>query len=140
MNKMIICRFKKHHIEKLQITKEERAEMLDYYDLYLRDGLFPAITIKSSGMVQGIGGIRFISKNVGESWMCWNFDFLHQHKKRIIVKIKDYIDFACVTFNLKRVQAVIDIENVRDKRFIEFLGFKYEKELESGFDTYVKGV
>ena len=114
--------------------------MLDYYDLYLRDGLFPAITIKSSGMVQGIGGIRFISKNVGESWMCWNFDFLHQHKKRIIVKIKDYIDFACVTFNLKRVQAVIDIENVRDKRFIEFLGFKYEKELESGFDTYVKGV
>ena len=140
---MEVCRFKKHHIDKLEITKEERAEMASYYNLYLKDDLSPAITVKSSGMVQGIGGIRLLSKDVGESWMCWNFDFLHQHKKRIIVKIKDYIDFVCVTFRLKRIQAVIDVKNERDKRFIEFLGLRYKKKLESGFDVYsmkVKGV
>ena len=137
---MIICRFKKHHIDNLQITKEERAEMLDYYDLYLRDDLSPAITVKYQGAIQGIGGVRLISKDLGESWMCWNFDFLHEHKKRIIVKIKDYIDFVGVTFNLKKVQAVIDSSSERDICFIQFLGFEYEKELESGFDIYVKGV
>ena len=140
---MIICRFKKHHIEKLEISQEERAEMMSYFNLYLINDLSPAITIKSSGMVQGIGGIRLLSKNLGESWMCWNFDFLHQHKKRIIVKIRDYIEFVGVTFNLKKVQAVIDVGNARDERFIKFLGFRYKKKLESGFDIYsmdLKGV
>jgi len=138
-----ICRFKKSHIDKLEISIEEKAEMLDYYDLYLKEDVSPAITIKYQGMVQGIGGIRAMSKDVGEAWFCFNPDFLHQHKKGVIKKVRDYIDFVGITFKLKTIQAIIDIGIDRDIRFIEFLGFKRKKKLESGFDIYsrnMKGV
>ena len=137
---MNICRFKKKHIDKLQIPNEEKAEMLDYYDLYLKDDLSPAFTLKYQGMAQGIGGIRHISKDVGEAWFCFNPDFLHQHKISVIKKVRDYISFVGITFKLKTIQAIIDIGSNRDKRFIQFLGFKRKKKLESGYDVYVKGV
>jgi len=117
--------------------------MLDYYNLYLKEDVSPAITIKYQGMVQGIGGIRAMSKDVGEAWFCFNPDFLHQHKKGVIKKVRDYIDFVGITFKLKTIQAIIDIGIDRDIRFIEFLGFKRKKKLESGFDVYsrnMKGV
>ena len=117
--------------------------MLDYYNLYLKEDVSPAITIKYQGMVQGIGGIRAMSQDVGEAWFCFNPDFLHQHKIGVIKKVRDYIDFVGITFKLKSIQAIIDIGIDRDIRFIEFLGFKRKKKLESGFDIYsrnMKGV
>jgi len=137
---MNICRFKKKHIDKLEIPKEEKAGMLDYYDLYLKDDLSPAFTLKYQGMAQGIGGIRHIGKDIGEAWFCFNPDFLHQHKKTIITKVKDYISFVGITFKLKEIRAIIDINSERDKLWIQFLGFKRKKKLESGFDVYVRGV
>ena len=114
--------------------------MLDYYNLNLKEDVSPAFTLKYQGMVQGIGGIRAMSQDVGEAWFCFNPDFLHQHKKGVIKKVRDYIDFVGITFKLKTIQAIIDIGIDRDIRFIEFLGFKRKKKLESGFDVYVKGV
>ena len=137
---MKIVEFKKKHINKLEISKEEKAEMLNYCDLYLRKDVSVAFTVKVAGMVQGMGGIRLISRYVGEAWMCWNPDFFKQHKKTVIIKIKDYIDFMGIIFKLKKIQAIIDVNRGIDKRFIEFLGFRYEKKLESGFDIYMKGV
>lgn len=140
---MKVCRFKKQHIEKLEISKEEKAGMLNYYDLYLNKDVSPAFTVKMAGMVQGVAGIRLISQYVGEAWVCFNYDFLHEHKKAIIVKLKNYIDFIGITFRLEKIQAVIDNKSDRDKRWMQFLGLRYEKKLESGFDIYsmkVKGV
>ena len=104
--------------------------MLDYYNLYLKEDVSPAITIKYQGMVEGVGGIRAISTDVGEAWFCFNPDFLHQHKIGVIKKVRDYIDFVGITFKLKTIQAIIDIGIDRDIRFIEFLGFKRKKKLE----------
>ena len=137
---MNIVEFKKKHINKLEISKEEKAEMLDYYALYLKDDLSPAFSIFVAGRVCGMAGIRLISRYVGEAWMCWNPDFFKQHKKSVIVKIKDYMDFIEILFKLKKIQAIIDVNRDTDKRFIEFLGFKYKKKLETGFDIYVKRV
>ena len=137
---MNIVEFKKKHINKLEISKEGKAEMLNYYDLYLKEAVSPAFTVKVASVVQGMAGIRLISRYVGEAWMCWNPDFFKQHKKSVIVKIKDYMDFIEILFKLKKIQAIIDVNRDTDKRFIEFLGFKYKKKLETGFDIYVKRV
>ena len=137
---MNIVEFKKKHINKLEISKEEKAEMLNYYDLYLKEDVSPAFTVKVASVVQGMAGIRLISRYVGEAWMCWNPDFFKQHKKSVIVKIKDYMDFIEILFKLKKIQAIIDVNRDTDKRFIEFLGFSYKKKLETGFDIYVKRV
>ena len=138
---MDIIRFQKQHINELDIPKEEKAAMLNYYEDYLKDDIIsPAFAIKLQGILKGMGGIRLISRGVGEAWICFNHDFFSQHKKAVIVKIKDYIRFVGITFRLKRIQAIIDVNRDIDKRFIEFLGFKYKKKLESGFDIYMKGV
>ena len=137
---MNICRFNKKHINELEISKEEKAEMFNYYALYLKGDVSPAFTVKVAGKAQGMAGIRLISRYIGEAWVRFNPIFLYEHKKVIAVKIKDYIDFIGITFKLKKIQAIIDIDRDIDKRFIEFLGFKYDKKLETGFDIYMKGV
>ena len=133
---MEIHKFCKQHIDEIDISKDEKASMLNYYDLYLKEAVLPAFSIKVSGMVQGCAGIRLIDRYVGEVWVCFNHKFLFQHKKTIIVKIKDYIDFMGITFGLKRIQAIIDDNNKIDKRWIRFLGFRYSKKLERGWDIY----
>ena len=137
---MNIVEFKKKHINKLEISKEGKAEMLNYYDLYLKEAVSPAFTVKVASVVQGMAGIRLINRYVGEAWMCWNPDFFSEHRKSVIIKIKNYMDFIGIIFRLKKIQAIIDVNRDIDKRFIEFLGFKYKKKLESGFDIYVKEI
>lgn len=140
---MDIVRFQEHHIKELDIPNDEKSAFLNYCDLYLKEDVSPAFTVKVAGMVQGMAGIRLISRDVGEAWVCFNHEFLLQHKKVIITKIKNYIDFIGIIFKLKRIQAIIDSSGNTDKRFIEFLGLRYEKKLETGWDVYsikVKGV
>ena len=50
------------------------------------------------------------------------------------------MSFIGITFRLKRIQAIIDNSSEKNKQFIRFLGFEYEKKLESGWGIYVKGV
>ena len=141
---MDIIRFQKQHIKELDISKEDKAAMLNYYNLYLKDDIIsPSFAIRLQGVLKGMGGIRLISRGVGEAWVCFNPNFFAQHKKTIIVKIKDFVRFVVITFRLERIQAVIDANRDMDKRFIKFLGFRYEKKLERGFDIYsmdLKGV
>ena len=140
---MDIIRFQKQHIKELDIPKDEKMAMLNYHNLYLKGDVSPAFSIKVSGMVQGFAGIRLIEEYVGEAWVCFNHEFFSQHKKAIIVKIKDYISFIGITFRLERIQAIIDTNSNVDKRWMQFLGLRYEKKLETGWDIYsmkVKGV
>lgn len=141
---MDIIRFQKQHINELDIPKEEKAAMLNYYEDYLKDDIIsPAFAIKLQGVLKGMGGIRLISRGVGEAWICFNHDFFAQHKKAVIVKIKDYIRFVGITFRLKRIQAIINTNSKVDKRWMQFLGLSYEKQLEAGWDIYsmkMKGV
>ena len=137
---MDITRFQKQHIKELDIPKDEKMAMLNYHNLYLKKDVSPAFSIKVSGMVQGFAGIRLIEGYVGEAWVCFNHEFFSQHKKTIIVKMKDYMSFIGITFRLKRIQAIIDNSSEKNKQFIRFLGFEYEKKLESGWGIYVKGM
>ena len=140
---MEVCRFKKQHVKSLDIPNDEKVAFLNYCDLYLKEDVSPAFTVKVAGMVQGMAGIRLKSRYVGEAWVCFNHEFLLQHKKVIITKLRNYIDFIGIIFKLKRIQAIIDSSGNTDKRFIEFLGLRYEKKLETGWDVYsikVKGV
>ena len=141
---MDIIRFQKQHIKELDISKEEKAAMLNYYNLYLKDDIIsPSFAIRLQGVLKGMGGIRLISRGVGEAWVCFNPNFFAQHKKTIIVKIKDFVRFVVITFRLERIQAIIDTNSKVDKRWMSFLGLSYEKELERGWDIYsmkVKGV
>ena len=141
---MDIIRFQKQHINELDIPKEEKAAMLNYYEDYLKDDIIsPAFAIKLQGILKGMGGIRLISRGVGEAWICFNHDFFARHKKAVIVKIKDYICFVGITFRLKRIQAIINTNSKVDKRWMQFLGLSYEKQLEAGWDIYsmkMKGV
>lgn len=132
---MEIHRFCKQHIEKLDIPKDEKIDFLRYYDTYLDGDNSPAFTVMEKDIINGCAGIRGISKGVGEAWVCFNHKFLEKHKKVLYVKIKNYIDFISVTYNLHRVQALVECNNEIHERFIKVLGFEFEGTLRA-YDEY----
>ena len=132
---MDIHKFCKMHIEKLDIPKNEKIDFLKYYDLFLDGDNSPCFTVMDNDIVKGCAGIRGISKGVGEAWVVFNHDFLDKHKKVLCVKIKNYIDFISVTYDLHRIQALVECDNDIHRKFIEVMGFQFEGTLRA-YDEY----
>ena len=132
---MRINKFCKMHIEKLDIPKNEKIDFLKYYDLFLDGDNSPSFTVIENDVVKGCAGIRGISKGVGEAWFGFNHGFLEKHKKVLCVKVKNYCDFIAVTYDIHRIQALVECGNEIHKRFIEVLGFQLEGTLRA-YDEY----
>ena len=88
----------------------------------------PAFTAVHDGRIIGCAGINIIWPGVGAAWVAFGKE-IEPHGLWATRTVRAILRDSVRSFNLHRIEAVVDADSSRDIRWIWLLGFRKENDI-----------
>jgi len=99
----------------------------------------PAYTMEVDGEIVGCGGIMPLWKGTGEGWIVTS-ELVPKYKKSVVIAIYYGLMKLMNDLKLERVQTIVLKEHMVSRKWLEWMGFKYEGDMPKyiGGRTYAR--